>query len=183
MVLTYQPTDLIPLGNTLLCPDEILTPKTNGLVPILQSLLEEQTLAWECENPQYLARWIALTGTHPEAIPPQSHIALFRDGGDGAGEDEEEDPYDGMGLLFYREDREQIDGETQITYLVHVPLGAHQQQLLEACQHLHQVDAQSAQSYRQIENYLQGVLSNGEAWTSIAPEEEEDDDGDYEDLE
>lgn len=160
----YQPENLLPMGTLLNCAQFDLAPAgpdawvAEYLIPFLQDMLRKKCEIASCENPEFMVHWTAIMERETAGvIANQSDIFLFHDGAHDAG----------MGILFYREDNDLTESKKRTIYRAHIPVEPMQEQLIEACSHLRQLDGHSAKAYRQVYFYLLAILDERRIWERL----------------
>jgi hypothetical protein len=129
-------------------------------------LLETICDLYECENAQIIADWHEVKRGSSGEITYRSSIALYRDGADWA--EEENGHYEGIGLLFYREDVDQTIEPYTTVYRVHIPASVWQDTLLASCSGLIEtLKCGHSDKLTAIQDYLESILNDQTAWKAL----------------
>jgi hypothetical protein len=131
----------------------------------LQEILDEACDIGGCENPEVVADWYEYAQNDGQ-ITSKSTIILYKDGGDWG--DEEDGHYEGIGLLFCREDLDLTVNPSTTIYRVHIPDTEGQDKLLPCCEDLIEDLARgNAEKLNTIRAYLKSIINDQTAWKSL----------------
>ena len=139
----------------------------NTLMRSLQYILDETLNIDGCENPDVIADWREVVRQNGGVITHRSNIILYRDGGDWA--EENNGHFDGIGVLFCRQDINQTTDPNTINYRVHIPKTEWQDKLLIlTSQNIFESLKQgNPDQLNAIRAYLESIINDQKQWIPL----------------
>lgn len=182
---TFPNVEMSPIAGSISYKPWVKMPEE--VMEQLPEFLEQAEIvesASDCENKEVLADWRMPRSDWRMVLAEKgyftthwSEIICYLNGSDAINdyipgeyddneEEQEQEGYPGIGILFCRKDIDQTNPQDRlITYRVHVPRLDEQKALIEAAQGW--LSDRTGKKYEQLNTYLEGVINAPSAWETM----------------